>query len=230
MEGQSDLYTLWEQTADGVWVSAPDGRILFWSRAAAALLGYPAADVVGHCCREVFGGCDRHGNRLCGWPCPIKTLVHRGELVQHFEMATRRRTGEPVWLDVSCLAVPGGPAQPPLVVHLFRDVTLTHEIEGLVRQQLAQGPGAPREAPVLGQGDLTARERQVVALLRAGASTAAIAAELFISKATVRNHIQHIFGKLGVHTRLAAVAAVTQAPPPGPRLARTLERGRSSPT
>ncbi|WP_337288724.1 LuxR C-terminal-related transcriptional regulator [Candidatus Methylomirabilis sp.] len=59
-------------------------------------------------------------------------------------------------------------------------------------------------------GDLTRRELQIVTLMRTGATTAAIAEQLFISKTTVRNHIQNIFSKLKVHSRLEAVAYVNQ--------------------
>jgi DNA-binding NarL/FixJ family response regulator len=39
-----------------------------------------------------------------------------------------------------------------------------------------------------------------------GLNTAATATRLAVSRATVRNHVQNIFGKLGVHSRLEAVA------------------------
>ncbi|HXH12420.1 MAG TPA: LuxR C-terminal-related transcriptional regulator [Alphaproteobacteria bacterium] len=229
MEWRTDFGALFENTADGVWVSGPDGRILFWNRAAAAILGYPPEQVVGQFCRDVFGGCDSNGNRLCGWPCPIKLLLHGGDLVQHFDMATRTRTGELVWLDISCIAVPAEPGQPPTVIHLFRDVTRAHQIEVLVRQHLAQGPLATSAANVLLNGQLTPREQQVITLMRAGATTAAIAEQLFISKATVRNHIQNIFSKLGVHTRLAAVAYMNQVTQRGPTPRAATGGGRGSP-
>lgn len=54
--------------------------------------------------------------------------------------------------------------------------------------------------------DLTAREREVLRLLVAGKSTAALAGELFVAPATARNHIQSIMHKLGAHSRLEAVA------------------------
>lgn len=204
----AEVSRLFANTADGVWVSGPRGEILFWNRAAEAMLGYPAEQVVGRLCGEVFGGCDSNGNRICGWPCPIKTLLHGGDLVEHFDMATRTKTGQPLWIDVSCVAVPSDHGdRPPTIVHLFRDVTASHQIELLVRQQLAQTRlklTAPEEP--LPPGELSQRELQVVTLMRAGASTAAIAEQLYISKATVRNHIQSIFAKLKVHTRLEAVA------------------------
>jgi DNA-binding NarL/FixJ family response regulator len=53
---------------------------------------------------------------------------------------------------------------------------------------------------------LSDRELQVLTLLARGMDTEAISAELFLSINTVRNHVQHILVKLGVHSRLAAVA------------------------
>ncbi|MBI2828330.1 MAG: PAS domain-containing protein [Acidobacteria bacterium] len=204
---------LFANTADGVWVSGERGEILFWNRAAETIMGYPAEQVVGRPCSEVFGGCDSKGNRICGWPCPIKTLVHGGDLVEHFDMATRTKTGQPVWIDVSCVAATSGDDHlPPTIVHLFRDVTAAHQIELLVRQQLAQTKLklTTSEEVLTPIGELSQRELQVISLMREGASTAAIADQLFISKATARNHIQNIFSKLKVHTRLEAVAYVNQ--------------------
>ena len=53
---------------------------------------------------------------------------------------------------------------------------------------------------------LTAREREVLHLLTEGLDGTAIAEQLFLSPATVRNHIQHILTKLEVHSRAEAVA------------------------
>jgi ATP/maltotriose-dependent transcriptional regulator MalT len=57
-----------------------------------------------------------------------------------------------------------------------------------------------------GNRPLTGRELEILCLLAAGSSTAAIATELSISSTTVRNHVQRIITKLRVHSRLAAVA------------------------
>ncbi|WP_328521860.1 response regulator transcription factor [Kribbella sp. NBC_00359] len=53
---------------------------------------------------------------------------------------------------------------------------------------------------------LAARERQVLALVAKGTSNREIARELFISEATVKTHLSHLFTKLGVTDRAAAVA------------------------
>ncbi|HET8628338.1 MAG TPA: LuxR C-terminal-related transcriptional regulator [Thermomicrobiales bacterium] len=52
---------------------------------------------------------------------------------------------------------------------------------------------------------LSARERELLGLLAAGLGTREIAAQLFISPGTVRNHLKSIYGKLGAHSRLQAV-------------------------
>ena len=219
MEWRTDLSTLFANMADGVCATGPKGRIVFWNRAAEAILGYPAEQAVGQLCCEFFAGCDSNGNRICNSPCPIRALLQRGKPVQHFDMATWTKTGNPVWLDVSFLYVPAGNDHSPNVVHLFRDVTVAHQIEVLVRQQLAQKTLATSDEGLVLNGELTQREFQVLSRMRAGATTAAIAEQLYISRATVRNHIQNIFSKLGVHTRLEAVAYMNRAASEGAPLA-----------
>lgn len=203
-----DLDALLTNTADGVCAVGVDGRIVFWNRAAERLLGYAAREVVGKPCCDVFVGRDPAGNRLCYQGCHVQTLVKRGEAVEHFEMATRTKAGRPVWLDISILAVPGARRDATTTVHLFRDVTTSHEVETLVRERLAQ------TRPPLDDGqppsELTRRELDILRLMAAGANTRAMAERLHVSPATVRNHVQHILEKLGVHSRLEAAAYATR--------------------
>ncbi len=64
---------------------------------------------------------------------------------------------------------------------------------------------AARLAARSGQAPLTARELQVLRLLRTGMRNKEIAAELGISEDTARTHIKSIFQKLNVHDRTAAL-------------------------
>lgn len=57
---------------------------------------------------------------------------------------------------------------------------------------------------------LTPREIQLLELLATGLTNRAIAKQIFISEATVKTHLVHIYGKLGVDNRTAAIAAATQ--------------------
>jgi DNA-binding CsgD family transcriptional regulator len=54
---------------------------------------------------------------------------------------------------------------------------------------------------------LTARELDVLALVAQGLTNRDISRRLFISPATVRTHLEHIYDKLGVHSRAGAVSA-----------------------
>jgi pimeloyl-ACP methyl ester carboxylesterase len=58
---------------------------------------------------------------------------------------------------------------------------------------------------------LTRRERDVLELIARGLDNASIAKRLFVSGATVRNHVTHIFAKLDVRTRAHAVARARDA-------------------
>jgi two-component system nitrate/nitrite response regulator NarL len=53
---------------------------------------------------------------------------------------------------------------------------------------------------------LTAREREILALTADGHSAPDIAEKLTLSPTTVRTHLQHLYDKLGVSDRAAAVA------------------------
>lgn len=57
---------------------------------------------------------------------------------------------------------------------------------------------------------LSAREVQLVELLATGMPNKEIARKLFISEATVKTHLVHIYAKLGVHNRTAAIAEATK--------------------
>ncbi|HWK29995.1 MAG TPA: response regulator transcription factor [Solirubrobacter sp.] len=64
-----------------------------------------------------------------------------------------------------------------------------------------QAHGVDEERPVL-----TPRERDVLGLMAEGLSAPAIGQRLFVSSATVKTHIGHLYEKLGVSDRAACVA------------------------
>jgi DNA-binding NarL/FixJ family response regulator len=99
------------------------------------------------------------------------------------------------------------------------------EIEQVIRQVQLSPPGehprtarpnkvwsrqaralAQRQARIVEDRDLTPRERQVIGLLVQGKSTTAIAMAMHVGKATLHAHLQHLFIKLGVHSRIELVA------------------------
>jgi DNA-binding NarL/FixJ family response regulator len=68
----------------------------------------------------------------------------------------------------------------------------------LVRRTASPGP------------TITEREVEVLELLSRGLGNKEMARELFVSEATVKSHLSHIYAKLGVDTRAGAVAAAIE--------------------
>jgi DNA-binding NarL/FixJ family response regulator len=79
-------------------------------------------------------------------------------------------------------------------------------------------PPSPARLPP-GFADLSEREREILGLIGAGRSNTEIADDLFISMATVKTHVRHIFAKLDLRDRAQAVVAARDAhlgaPDPG---------------
>lgn len=70
-------------------------------------------------------------------------------------------------------------------------------------------PGEPPPKPDEA-GSLTAKEMEVLSLLAQGHSNKQIARALYVSDATVKTHLQHIYGKLDVQSRFGALSRATE--------------------
>lgn len=58
---------------------------------------------------------------------------------------------------------------------------------------------------------LTYREGQIVDLIMQGLSNKAIAAGCHITEQTVKDHLRHVYRKMGVHQRTAVIAKLLQS-------------------
>ena len=84
------------------------------------------------------------------------------------------------------------------------DAALSPSLVRRLVDNYVQSP-PPGSRPPASIDALTARESEVLALLARGMSNAELAEALFLSEATVRTHITHIFEKLGCRDRVQAV-------------------------
>jgi DNA-binding CsgD family transcriptional regulator len=64
----------------------------------------------------------------------------------------------------------------------------------------------PRRRPLAGWASLTPTEAKVADLAAEGLTNPQIGNRMFISKATVKTHLAHIFKKLDVHNRAELTA------------------------
>jgi DNA-binding NarL/FixJ family response regulator len=78
-------------------------------------------------------------------------------------------------------------------------------VTGRVLAIYRSAPASGKAADPAGLDTLTGREREVLTLIGHGMTNAEIAAELFVSEGTVKTHINHVFTKLQLRDRAAAV-------------------------
>ncbi len=78
-------------------------------------------------------------------------------------------------------------------------------VTGRVLAAYRSAPAATPAGSDAALDSLTAREREVLSLIGAGRTNAEIAAALFVSEGTVKTHINHVFTKLQLRDRAAAV-------------------------
>ncbi|AQZ61795.1 two-component system response regulator [[Actinomadura] parvosata subsp. kistnae] len=98
--------------------------------------------------------------------------------------------------------------------YLLKDATreeLFHAVEAAARGQAVLSPAVATR--LMGQmrqpasEPLSQRELEVLELIARGSTNREAAKALFISEATVKTHLLHVYAKLGVNDRAAAVAA-----------------------
>src|SRR5579875_218115 len=97
--------------------------------------------------------------------------------------------------------------------HAFLDPEVQARLLEAATSARGDGPGGGGAAPGASGSacarplpdDLTPREAEVLALIAAGRSNGEIAAELFVSAATVKTDVNHVFAKIGARDRAQAV-------------------------
>lgn len=208
---ESELFSLFEQTADAVYVVSADGEVCAWNHAAERLFGHPASAVIGRNVDDVLEAKDALGTRaLAGGS---DAAMRDGEAVPgaipNVDLEVRLASGARGWVNVATITFDNQRTGRRLFVRLVRDITRSRKREELlgrmqeVVQQLASlATDAPHHSPV---DPLTEQEHHILKLFAAGRNSATIARTLNISAQTLRNHLHHINQKLRTHNRLEAV-------------------------
>lgn len=187
---------LLDSTDDPAYSVDQAGAVSGWNEAAERLFGYPREEVLGEPCHQVFRGRDVFGNPYCEPDCPILVMARRRRPVRHFQMDVALEDGSTKRVLCFVVVIPGGEDGAFSIIHLLRPTD--HRLSPWPDRQPAADPG------------LTERELEVLRLLAGGESTREMAENLHVTPSTVRKHIQNLFRKLEVGSRLEAVLAALE--------------------
>src|SRR5215216_2032039 len=99
------------------------------------------------------------------------------------------------------------------------DALLAPSVTRRLIEQFAQAARPAPGAVPAALAELTSRELQVLRLVASGLSNAEIAAELVLGENTVKTHVAHLLGKLGLRDRVQAVVLAYETGLVAPELA-----------
>ena len=150
----------------------------------------------------------------CASGCSSMRYVRAGLIPPPTRVGMLCYSGERKWVPVTTAVISGVLKGAPLLVYLFEE---GGEVEGPATAQVSiwdahergnasvtADHGEAHQAPGV-TSTLSQRELEVLRLVALGWDTPRIAAQLGISRHTVRNHIRNLRNKLGASTKLDAV-------------------------
>jgi DNA-binding CsgD family transcriptional regulator len=164
-------------------------KILLWTAAMVRLTGWSAEEAEGNFCFATLAGSDTFGNAYCSPNCPVKQTLDQNKVVNPFELILQNRKDQKRH-RVRCnhvLMVSQEKGEPQICVYMLEDLDQVQSSSESTKKPLSK------------------REIEILRALSQGMDNRAIASALHLSESTIRNHIQNIFNKLGVHSRVEAV-------------------------
>ena len=195
------LADVFSYVADAAFALDGNRRIVFVNEPFTRLCGESADALLGRPCSHVLDGHTLSGKPFCQQDCcPVFRQIQGQEAVQNFEMAVPHAVGETAWVNIGAFRAPPE-WRPAVVVLTLRPINLHRAAARLMHGNA----GPPQRVETQDAPSLTRRELQVLCGIVQGKRTREIAAQLHISYTTMRNHVRHIFAKLGLHSRAELV-------------------------
>jgi len=188
-----------------VWISSPEQRICFVNERGQHLLAGGVTACEGQPCYRVVAGRDAAGRPFCSAQCPLLCSTDRGDVLEPFTLAMGE-AGHTKRIRVQCVPLTSPDGNGPWIVHLAWDIDRQLRMEEFLTKVALRTPSASLGDSASRLATLTPREKEILAHLADDEDFPTIAARLFVSHATVRNHVQHILTKLGAHSTLEAIA------------------------
>jgi DNA-binding CsgD family transcriptional regulator len=192
-----------------VWVTGNNSTVVYMNSRAETLFNCDARDCIGQPCHKVIGGRKPSGTRFCQPNCTVRRLAEQGREIEPFPLTLPGPGKRKEQVRVVVIAA-DSPAHigrgPHVYVHCVVDDARHERVKRYLDKVVARSPHAGAEDTSLEEFQLTSREREILRLLAEDETLHGIAHRLDLSYATIRNHVQHILRKLGVHSILEAVA------------------------
>ncbi|WP_369387677.1 DNA-binding response regulator [Streptomyces sp. CG1] len=174
-------------------------------------------EIVGDVSRQdVLGAVEKHSPDVAVVLSPALTIENSRELssLSTFTKVVLVARAENVWrsmeavrIGVRAVVAPDSSAE--ALLQTLRTVVASESyvvpaaaqmcVDTLVQPQVS-------DATLRLAATLTPREKEILLFLARGSTNAEIAAKLSVSTATIRSHVHHLLGKLGLGTRTQAVA------------------------
>jgi len=184
-----------------VWITDAHGAISYMNTRAEGLFGHTFLEWSGKPCHACVRG-RTEGGAFCCPRCRARQEADEGSEIGPIRMQV---ASTPERRDVNIVVIAVDGVGGPLLVHCVlddeRERRLQRFLTGVMHRTGQLGTARVSRATAL-----TEREQEILSLIAADLSLHQIADELSISYATVRNHVQHILPKLGVHSILEAAA------------------------
>jgi DNA-binding CsgD family transcriptional regulator/PAS domain-containing protein len=204
--------TFVSEAARAAFATDEENRVVDWNRQASDLLGFSTGEVIGRNLQAVIRAKDIFGNPLCETHCTFHQMVRRFEAPESFELDVFTSENKKVRVAVNVVIVLSADPATYRLIYVMTPLRRRRRSDEAIDRLLAQqsdaaltGSGAHlrgrRKSP-----SLTARQREVLALLVVGRNSREIAEELGVSVNTVRSHVQSLLKSLGVSSRLEAVS------------------------
>jgi DNA-binding CsgD family transcriptional regulator len=185
-----------EHAGHPVFISNEEGRVEYCNEATIALLRRERREIEGQPCWEVLRLRSPEGRLMCRAQCAVQSQARDGKLERTRPALLTVNGDDPKALDLLAVAVSPPNGHRIAILHVLKMSAVAHA-ENVVESACGQAPAE--------HACLSPREREVLRHLAIGKKTDQIAGELFLSPATVRNHIRAILTKLNVHSRIEAV-------------------------
>jgi len=188
-----------------IWVTGPDGCINFINRHGERWLGRPRTQCLGRPCYAVIASTTPTGEPFCAPSCRVRALARSGRELEPVRLQIMDAAMESAEVRVVVIPVRDSHGDGPYLVHCIVDDERDQRMRRYLDRVSKRTAKATTPASVT-DANLTPREKEVLQLLAQDRSLSEIADELYVSYATVRNHVQHILEKMGVHSIQETVA------------------------